>query len=116
MRTSYIALIVMAPQAPLPHQSSVESNNTFASRQTSTEDDSREVSVSSEGNLDDRINDILATLSSLTAELSQISRTRHSENLTEVTVEGSANPRRVETTRDSQHRNNQPEAERRGEG
>ena len=69
----------------------------------------------SERNLDDRINDILATLSSLTAELSQISRNRHSDNLTEVTIEGSANPRFVETTRDSLHRNNnQGEREKRG--
>ena len=69
----------------------------------------------SERNLDDRINDILATLSSLTAELSQISRHRHSDNLTEVTVEGSTNPRFVETTTDSLHRNNnQGERDKRG--
>ena len=69
----------------------------------------------SERNLDDRINDILATLSSLTAELSQISRNRHSDNLTEVTIEGSANPRFVETTTDSLHRNNnQGERDKRG--
>ena len=69
----------------------------------------------SERILDDRINDILATLSSLTAELSQISRNRHSDNLTEVTIEGSANPRRVETTTDSLHRNNnQGERDKRG--
>ena len=69
----------------------------------------------SERKLDDRINDILATLSSLSAELSQISRHRHSDNLTEVTVEGSANPRFVETTTDSLHRNNnQGERDKRG--
>ena len=115
VRNSYIALILMAPQAPLPHQSSVESSHTFSSRQNSTERESEDISVSSERNLDDRINDILATLSCLTAELSQISRNRHSENLTEVTVEGSANIRRFETTTDSLQRNyNQGEPERRG--
>ena len=46
---------------------------------------------------------IVATLSSLTAELSQISRSRRLEQMEEdaVTVEGSALVRRVETTSDS---------------
>ena len=50
---------------------------------------------------------IAATLSSLTAEISQISRSRRLEEMEAaavtagVTVEGSALPRRVETTSDS---------------
>ena len=110
VRKSYISLIVMSPQAPLTDQSSV------ASRRTSTEEQSEDVSVSSERNLDDRLEDILSTLNSLTAELSVISRARQTDNLTLVTVEGGGSARRVETTRDSLHRNNNPgEGERRGE-
>ena len=115
VRKSYISLIAMAPQAPLTDQSSVESNNALASRQSSTEDQSEDGSVSSERNLDDRLHDILLTLNSLTEELSLISWSRHTDNLTQVTIEGGASARRVETTRDSLHRNNNPgEGERRG--
>ena len=45
MKESYIALILMAAQAPMPHLSSVESNNNFSSRENSTGNESEEISV-----------------------------------------------------------------------
>ena len=45
VKESYIALILMATQAPMPHLSSVESNNNFSSRENSTGNESEEISV-----------------------------------------------------------------------
>ena len=45
VKESYIALILMAAQAPMPHLSSVESNNNFSSRENSTGNESEEISV-----------------------------------------------------------------------
>ena len=45
VKDSYIALILMATQAPTPYRSSVESNNNFSSRGNSTENESEEISV-----------------------------------------------------------------------
>ena len=42
---SYIALILMAAQAPPPHRSSLESQNNFSSGENSTENGSEEISV-----------------------------------------------------------------------
>ena len=51
VKDSYIALILMATQAPMPHRSSVESNNNFSSRGNSTENESEEISVREGDNL-----------------------------------------------------------------
>ena len=56
VKDSYIALILMATQAPMPRRSSVESNNNFSSRGNSTENESEEISVR------DGVNIVILTL------------------------------------------------------
>ena len=56
VKDSYIALILMATQAPTPYRSSVESNNNFSSRGNSTENESEEISVR------DGVNIVILTL------------------------------------------------------
>lgn len=92
VKDSYIALVLMAPQGPLqdlqdstpsPEEAVVAANVTVIN--TDPE----------EKNIDERINEIINTLNSLTAELSEISRSRNNAN--EVTVENNHGLRRIET-------------------
>lgn len=92
VKDSYIALVLMAPQGPLqdlqdstpsPEEAVVPANVTVIN--TAPEDT----------NIDERINEIINTLNSLTAELSEISRSRNNAN--EVTVENNHGLRRIET-------------------
>lgn len=92
VKDSYIALVLMAPQGPLqdledstpsPEEEVVPANVTVIN------------AAQEDTNIDDRINEIINTLNSLTAELSEISRSRNNAN--EVTVENNHGLRRIET-------------------
>ena len=97
VKDSYIALILMAPQqtplqqvepgspAPQPEEEVMQQNRT----------EERGGRAGGSPALEERISEIISTLNSLTAELSEISRARHSAS--EVVTESSGGARRVET-------------------
>ena len=92
VKDSYIALVLMAPQGPLQD---LQDSTPSPEAEAVPDNDAVSNTLSENANIDDRINDIINTLNSLTAELSEISRTRN--NVAEVNVENSGGLRRIET-------------------
>eukprot|EP00091_Calanus_sinicus_P017454 TRINITY_DN37717_c0_g1_i1.p1 TRINITY_DN37717_c0_g1~~TRINITY_DN37717_c0_g1_i1.p1 ORF type:complete len:110 (-),score=10.71 TRINITY_DN37717_c0_g1_i1:264-593(-) len=82
VKDSYIALVLMAPQGPLQElqDSTLSPEEEVAPANVTVINTAQE-----DTNIDERINQIINTLNSLTAELSEISRSRNNAN--EVTVE-----------------------------
>jgi len=92
VKDSYIAFVLMAPQGPLQdlhHTPPPPEEDINLESETVTEIPPEDT------NLDDRINDIINTLNSLTFELSEISRNRN--NVTDVTIENSGELRGIAT-------------------
>jgi len=83
----------MAPQGPL--QELQDSTPSPEEEEVAPANIAVTIPSPQNANLDDRINEIINTLSSLTAELSEISRSRNNAN--EVTVENNHGLRRIET-------------------
>ena len=93
VKDSYIALILMAPQQTPLQQ--VEPGSPAAQPEEEVMQQNRTEERSGGPALEERISEIISTLNSLTAELSEISRARHSAS--EVMTGSSGGARRVET-------------------
>jgi len=92
VKDSYIALVLMAPQGPLQD---LQDSTPSPEEELVPANDVVSITTQHDSNIDDRINEIINTLNSLTAELSEISRSRSNAN--EVTVENNHGLRRIET-------------------